>query len=173
MALTPTENLRAQQGRNARQSQITYWIGCAYDALGQKDKAKQSWTEVVTPPATRGNRPGGGSGCGLSMTNQGEQRYFVALAQKKLGTGDKGEAVFKELAATSTTSASDQSDNPGDPQFVDARRLPSRENLATPHYTVGLGYAGLGNKIYARKEFTAALASAPDFLSAKIALDLL
>ncbi len=177
MALTPPENLRAQQGRNARQSQITYWIGCAYEAIGQKDKAKQSWTEVVTPPATRGTRAGGGGGGsggrGFGVNNQGEQRYYVALAQKKLGTGDNGETVFKELAATNTAPATNQADNPGDPQFTAARRQPSRDNTAMPHFSAGLGYAGLGNKGKALEEFTAALVASPDFLSAKIALDLL
>jgi tetratricopeptide (TPR) repeat protein len=175
-ALNAPENLRAQQGRNARQSQIMYWIGCAYEALGQKDKAKQSWTEVVTPLTSRGTRTGGGGGGGgrgFGVTSQGEQRYYVALAQKKLGTGDKGEAVFRELAATNTGPATNQADNPGDPQFIAARRLPSRDNAAMPHYSAGLGFAGLGNKSKAKEEFTAALAASPDFLSAKIALDFL
>lgn len=174
MALTFPENLRAQPGRNSRQSQLSYWIGCTYEALGQKDKAKQSWTEVVTP-TTRTNRPATGGG-GRAFTNpagQGEQRYYVALAQKKLGSADKGEAAFRELAATNTSTVSNQSDNPGDPQFVAARRLAFRDNTAMPHYIAGMGYAGLGNKSKAREEFTAALAASPDFLSAKIALDLL
>jgi tetratricopeptide (TPR) repeat protein len=171
-ALVPPENLRAQPGRNSRQTQILYWTGCTYEALGQKDKAKQSWNEIVTPPTTRTNRQGS-SGRGFGNSGQGEQRYYVALAQKKLGIGDKGEAIFKELAATNTNPASNQSDNAGDPQFVAARRLPSRDNDAMPHYNAGLGYSGLGDKSKAREEFNAALAVSPDFLSAKIALDLL
>jgi tetratricopeptide (TPR) repeat protein len=170
-ALIPPENLRAQQGRNARQAQISFWTGCTYEALGQKDKAIQSWNEVINPQGARGNRQGSG-GRGFSNANQGEQRYYVALAQKKLGTGDQGEAVFKELAATNTTATS-QSDNPGDPQFIAARRIPSRDNNAIPHLSAGLGYSGLGKNNKAREEFTAALAASPDFLSAKIALDLL
>jgi tetratricopeptide (TPR) repeat protein len=173
VALNPPENLRSQQGRNARQNQITFWTGCAYEALGQKDKAKRSWTEVVTPPNTRTNRPGGGGGRGFGNLNQGEQHYFVAMAQKKLGLGDKGEAVFRELAATNTNASSSQTDNASDPQFVSARRLPSLDELAIPHFNAGLGYAGLGNKTKAHEEFNAALAVSPDFLSAKIALDLL
>ena len=175
-ALIPPENLRAQQGRNARQAQINYWIGCAYEALGQNDKAKQSFSEVVTSQATRGNRPGAGGGSGgrgSGMTNQGEQRYYVALVQKKLGTGDKVAEVFKELASTNTTASSNQSNNPGDPQFISARRLPTRDFSAMPHYIAGLGFSGLGDKKKAREEFTAALADSPDFLSAKIALDFL
>jgi tetratricopeptide (TPR) repeat protein len=172
-ALNPPENLRAQQGRNSRQAQIAYWTGCAYEALGQKDKAKQSWTEAVTPSDNRIDRPGGAGGRGFGNLGQGEQRYYIGLAQKKLGTGDKGEALFRELAATNTSPSSSQSDNPGDPQFVAARRLPSRDSEAMPHYNAGLGYAGLGEKSKAREEFTAALAASPDFLGAKIALDLL
>jgi tetratricopeptide (TPR) repeat protein len=170
-ALIPPENLRAQQGRNARQAQISFWTGCTYEALGQKDKAIQSWNEVINPQGARGNRQGSG-GRGFGNANQGEQRYYVALAQKKLDTGDQGEAVFKELAATNTTATS-QSDNPGDPQFIAARRIPSRDNNAIPHLSAGLGYSGLGKNNKAREEFTAALAASPDFLSAKIALDLL
>jgi len=67
--------------------------------------------------------------------------------------------------------SSRQTENQGDPQFVSARRLPSRDNIALPFYLSGLGYAGLGNKNKAREEFNAALAASPDFLSAKIALD--
>ena len=173
MALNPPENLRAQQGRNARQAQIAYWTGCTYEALGQKDKAKQSWTEAVTPPNSRLNRPVSTGGRSFGSISQGEQRYYIALAQKKLGTGDKGEAVFRELSATNTSPASTQSDNAGDPQFVAARRLAFRDNEAMPYFNAGLGYAGLGNKSKAREEFTAALAASPDFLSAKIALNLL
>jgi tetratricopeptide (TPR) repeat protein len=140
--------------------------------MGQKDKAKQSWTEIVTSSNAPTNRPSG-SGRGFGNPGQGEQRYYLAMAQKKLGIGDKGETIFKELAATNTNPASNQSDNAGDPQFVAARRLPSRDSDALPHYNAGLGYSGLGNKNKAREEFDAALAASPDFLSAEIAFDLL
>jgi len=174
MALTPPENLRAQEGRNSRQVQITYWIGCTYAAIGEKEKAKESWNKVVDS-GTRTNRPGlgGAGGAGsrrISGGNSQEQRYFIALAQKKLGSAENGETVFRELAATTTESLSNQSGNEGDPQFVNSRRLPSRDNLAMAHYIAGLGYAGLGNKAKAREEFNAALSLSPDYLNAKIAL---
>jgi len=174
MALTPPENLRAQQGRNSRQVQIAYWTGCAYAAAGEKEKAKESWNEVVDS-GTRTNRPGFGGAGGRrgSGGNSQEQRYFIALAQLKLGSVDNNDAVFSELVAAATESLSSQSGNEGDPQFVSSRRVPSRDNLAMPHYIAGLGYAGLGNKSRAREEFKAALALSPDYLNAKIALDLL
>jgi tetratricopeptide (TPR) repeat protein len=172
-ALTPPENLRAQQGRNSRQVQITYWIGCTYAALGEKDKAIQSWNEVVES-ASQTIRPGSGGGGRASVNNplaHQEQRYYIALAQNKLGLTDNSEAVFRELAATSTDAMSNQSGNDDDPQFARSRRLPSRDNLAMPHFIAGLGYAGLGNITKAREEFNAALALSPDYLSAKIALN--
>ncbi|MCX6333288.1 MAG: hypothetical protein NT092_03190, partial [Bacteroidia bacterium] len=173
MALTPPENLRAQQGRNYRQIQIAYWTGCAYDALGEKDKARQSWDEVINA-GSRGPRSGfnpPGRTFGNSLLAQGEQRYYVALAKKRLDPSDNGETLFRELADAGTNTVSSQTDNPADPQFVAARRLASRDNQAMPHYISGLGYAGLGNKSKASEEFFAALAASPDFLSAKIALD--
>jgi tetratricopeptide (TPR) repeat protein len=164
LALTPPENLRAQPGRNGRQIQITYWTGCAFEALGQTDKAKQSWNDIVNRPATSQSRGGRGFG----GTPQGEQKYWVAMAQQKLGAADKSEAVFKELAATNTAPSDNQV---GDPQPNPARRTPTLDNGAIPHYTAGLGYAGLGNMAKAREEFNAALLASPDFLSAKIVLN--
>ncbi len=161
IALTPPENLRAQQGRNYRQLQIAYWRGCAYEKLGEKDKAKQTWEEMVS------------SGSGSGRPGLGDQKYFIALAHKKLGSTGTAEELFGELSGINTGIPLRPPDNSGDPQFVAARRLPSRDNLAMPHYTTGLGYAGLGNKNKAREEFNAALSASPDFLSAKIALDLL
>lgn len=161
------ENLRAQQGRNYRQPQITYWTGCAYEALGEKDKAKGIWTEIISRSQAP-VRSGPGRGFG---TSQEEQKYFMALAHRKLGSEDKAAEIFRELSGMSQEASSRQTENQGDPQFVSARRLPSRDNTAMPHYLSGLGFTGLGNKNKAREEFNAALAASPDFLSAKIALD--
>ncbi|HMI01291.1 MAG TPA: hypothetical protein VK541_02345, partial [Pedobacter sp.] len=82
---------------------------------------------------------------------QGEQRYFQALARQKLGQNDGNEAVFNELVAPPVTNPS--------------------ANTAAVRYSAGLGYAGKDDKDKARKEFNAALAIAPDFLSAQIALN--
>ena len=169
VAATPPENLRAQQGRNYRQVQISYWTGCAYEALGEKDKAKETWNNIIAGSQTS-SRSGPIRGFGI---NQDEQKYFMALAHKKMGSEDKAVEIFTELSGTNERTSARQTDNQGDPQFVAARRLPSRDNLAMPHYITGLGYAGLGNKNKAREEFNAALVASPDFLSAKIALDML
>ena len=167
---TPPENLRAQGGRNARQTQLTYYIGCAYEALGDKEKAAVSWNEVVGSQNAQGQGFGGGSRRGFGANSQ-EQRYFVALAQEKLDKKSDAEPVFRELAGIGATAVSAAAANEGDPQFIAARRMPSRDNQALPLYIKGLGYAGLGNKAEARAAFAAALAASPDYLNAKLALE--
>jgi tetratricopeptide (TPR) repeat protein len=173
-ALTPPDNLRAQQGRNSRQVQLAYWTGCAFSALGEKDKALKSWNEVIGSATLNNRIPGsaGGGGRGFGNNSQ-EQKYFITLAKKKLDAKEDVETVFREMASNKQNSASNATGSEGDPQFVNAARLPSRDNLATPHYITGLGYAGLGNKAKALEEFNAALVLSPDFLNAKIAINTL
>lgn len=162
-ALAPPANLRAE-GQTARSIQIKYWIGCAYAKLGNKEKAMQTWNEIVTPEGEnnqRGRR---------NRSNSEIQRYYVAKAQQKLDPKADVKKVFTELADTQTNTTSGNSGNQ-DFQFISAQRLPSRDNQALPHYIAGLGYAALGNKVKAREAFNAALALSPDYLSAKIELD--
>ena len=164
-ALTPPENLRAE-GRNSRKNQITYWIGCTYAALGETDKATQSWNEVVDSDTQTKT----GAGKRRSVGNSQEQSFFIALAKEKLGSKDEAEAVFSKLSDIRTNMGSNASSSQ-DYQFISDKKFPSRDNQALPHYISGLGYAGLGDKVKAREEFNAALALSPDYLNAKIALD--
>ena len=163
-ALTPPENLRAE-GITIRSNQIKYWIGCAYNKLGEKDDATKFWTEVVSSD-TLSIRERAWIGYG----NIQNQRFFVAMAQKKLDPKAEVETVFLELSDKKKNMVSNDSGNK-DYQFISARRLPSLDDQALPHYLSGLGYLGLGDKVKAREEFNAALALSPDYLNAKIALD--
>ena len=72
---------------------------------------------------------------------------------RKLGEDGKAEAILRELTSPSGAA-------------------PSAETNASAavHYAAGLGYAGLGDREKARREFTAALAGAPDHLGAQQAL---
>ena len=162
-ALKLPGNLRSEISRIASKNQVNYWIGCAYAALGEKEKAVQSWNEVVSsesqPKSTQGRRGG----------NPQEQKYFVTMAKQKLGLNEDTKLVFEKMSDLKTNMDTEKSGGP-DYQFINARKLPSRENQAMPHYIAGLGYSGLGNKEKAREEFQAALAISPDYLNAKIAL---
>lgn len=171
VASKPPDNLRAVQNRSIRQLQLNYWIACTYEATGNKAKAKEMWNEIANPTVLNSGNTGNQNRNQLNQLTSGEQKYYAALSNLKLGNREAAERAFKELSETNTRPETSQTDNPGDPQFVAARRLPSRDNAALPHYLAGLGYSGLGDKKKATDEFNAALAESPDFLSAKIALD--
>ena len=166
-ALNPPKNLRAEQHGGSRQAEIGYWIGRAHDALGETDKARQSWNEVV---ALKASPDRGGGARRENPLARSAPRYYQARAQQKLGGADDVKAAFHELV-NSGDAALKQSDNTDDTAPSSGDRQLSRGRAATAHYIAGLGYAGLDEKENARKEFAAALASSPDHLGAKIALE--
>lgn len=167
-ALNPPENLRAEQRFDQRKAEIAYWTGCAYAALGEKEKAQKSWNEAIEIKVPSDVFGGGGR----RMDNplfQGAQRYYQALAKQKLGNKEGNEAVFNELVKSATSALNKPADADNNTS-QSPRRQSSRTGIAMAHYIAGLGYVGLGDKPKAREEFNAALASAPDYLNAKIAL---
>jgi len=185
-ALSPPENLRAEQRFDQRNFLVSYWTGCAYDALGDKESAENAWDEAVHPGkralkegvAGGGIAAGGGMGSGGSTADrtvgnaltQGEQRYYQALAKRKLGNAEGNEAVFIELIAFATAVLNQPAGaDAAASQF--AGRQPARPLTAVAHYIAGLGHAGLGDTKKARQEFASALALSPDYLNAKIALE--
>jgi tetratricopeptide (TPR) repeat protein len=194
-ALILPENLRAEQRYDQHNALISYLTGCAYAGLRDIVNAQKAWNEVITSAVTNfregvaggGTAAGGGMGSGVTSggarrigtggggfgegigLSQGEQRYYKALAKRKLGNKESNDPVFNELITSATAALSQPADTITETsQFVG--RLSSRSNTALAHYNTGLGYAGLGNKTKAREEFNAALASSPDYLNAKIAL---
>jgi tetratricopeptide (TPR) repeat protein len=171
-AVNLPENLRSEQ-RGFRQTEINYWTGCAQAALGEKDKARQSWEKVASSGNNR-TRASGGGGQPLVLirASQGEQRYYQALAKQKLGNKEGNEAVFHELVDSGTAALKQREDpSPADMPSFRSGRQSVRSNTAMAHYNMGLGYMGLSDKTKAREEFTAALKILPDYLSARIALD--
>jgi tetratricopeptide (TPR) repeat protein len=160
-ALNPPPNLRAEQRGGTLQSELAYWIGCAKEALGIQEQARQSWTTAtVTNTPAAGNRRGGNS---LAAR---DARYFQALAFQKLGQKDNAETIFHELLDAGTAALKPAADDTASPA-----QPPAHSRIATAHYLTGLSCAGLGEKEKARAEFTAALAALPDHLGASIALE--
>ena len=165
-ALTPPANLRAEQRGGSRLAEITYWIGCAQEALGNGDQARKSWTEAMAVTAPTSGRGGRGSGNPLAAS---VQRYYQLRAQQKLGRAENVEAGFRELVA-SAAAALNSTTAPSDAPDSGRNRTSPRTRIATAHYVAGLGYAGLGQTDKARQEFKAALDASPDHLGAKLAL---
>ena len=60
-------NLQESAGNTARKGEVAYWIGNTHEALGDLDKAHQSWRDAAEasttsrPPAAAGAGGGGGS----------------------------------------------------------------------------------------------------------------
>jgi tetratricopeptide (TPR) repeat protein len=189
-ALNTPENLRAEQNYDKRIVEIAYWVGCVYASLGENEKAQKSWNQVITANA-RVARDRSGHGESLApnqidinrqagivggshnlalLLSEGGDRYCVALANQKLGIGDKNRAIFSELVSSGATAIKQRKDD-RTKRLPDTNLQHSLSDIAMPHYIAGLGYEGLGDRNKAREEFTSALLASPDFLNAKIALD--
>jgi tetratricopeptide (TPR) repeat protein len=177
------ENLRAEQRFDQHNAMISYWKGCAYSGLGDETNARKAWNEVLEPVNTilREGIAGGGTAAGGGMSAggsrrmggpllQGEQRYYQALANQKLGKNEGIENIFNELITSAASVLNPEENKVTDPTQV-ASQGQSVTNSAIAHYNAGLGYSGLGIKLKAKEEFEAALKLQPDYLNARIALD--
>jgi tetratricopeptide (TPR) repeat protein len=159
-ALKAPINLRADEPGAAYQAEAAYWIGCANEALGNQEQARQSWLAATTNSA-----PGAGNRRGNAV-NARAALYFQALAFQKLGQNEKAGPLFRELVDAGTAAAGSGNEDTAPA----SRQQPANLRIATTHYLAGLGHAGLGEKEEARAEFNAALAASPDHLGAKLAL---
>jgi tetratricopeptide (TPR) repeat protein len=146
------------RGGNARQAELAYWLGVVYEAMGDAEKARESWQGVS-------GRAGGG---GRNFSGRNVQRYFRALALRKLGKNEEATPIFRELVETSQQAI--EKEAKADAAASLSARLSQRTRLASAHHAAGLGYWGQGEADKARQEFLLALQVCPDHLGAKAAL---
>jgi tetratricopeptide (TPR) repeat protein len=166
-AIKIPENLPSERrGGAGRNAEMTYWIGTAYEALGEQDKARQCWEESASTGLPRGRRWGGS---GRSEGNA--QMYYRALAIQKLGENEKAAAMFSELIKTGEKTLQEEKDIDFFTSFGESTEGGAqRDRLAHAHYIAGLGYLGLGEKEKAIQQLTQALEARPDHLGAKTVL---
>jgi tetratricopeptide (TPR) repeat protein len=166
-AKTIPDNLPTDRGGGGHESEIAYWIGIAHEGLGEMEKAKQSWQEAAVGSAPIGGRGRGRGGAGGGRgfaPDRSVQRYYQALAQRKLGQTEQAQAALRELANTATPETGADSQPTLGPRRGGANRQ------ATAHYAAGLGHLGLGEVEQARIAFAQALKAAPDHLGAQTKL---
>ncbi|MEA3188808.1 MAG: hypothetical protein QOD99_2638, partial [Chthoniobacter sp.] len=84
-ALASPNNLGEAKHMLANQSDIHYWLGVAYDALGDKPAAKKAWTAAAT---FRGDFQD------MSVKVFSEMTYYSALSLQRLGKKDKAEKLL-------------------------------------------------------------------------------
>ena len=180
-ALEMPANLQEASGPVAgRKGEVDYWIGNAYEALGEMEKARQSWREAAGTSAVQprggsgrgagkeGGRGRGTVGGGAAGANVAQAAsYYQALALVKLGEGDRATAIFQRLVAAGATALRSA---PKLDVLGSSTTAAQRVQVADAHYLIGLGQLGLNNKDKARQEFSAALQASPDHFAAKSAM---
>ena len=123
---TASLNTFVGEENNRRIPQINYFIGQAYNALGNKSKAKAHYTKSVEQPA-RGS---------------GYVSYYQGLRWQKLGNSSEATEVFNSLIEEGDRRIKQGSDL----DFFATFREREAENsmLSEAYMLKGLGYKGLG-----------------------------
>jgi tetratricopeptide (TPR) repeat protein len=87
-ALTAPQNLGEAKHLLANQSDIHYWLGCAFAGVGEPAKAREHW---LTAANFKGDFQE------MSVHAFSEMTYFSALSWEKLGKRAKTQKLFREL----------------------------------------------------------------------------
>jgi tetratricopeptide (TPR) repeat protein len=178
------DNLQdAATDTSTRRAEISYWIGTAYEALGDKSKAQQVFREASEATASRtaaeGERgysaPGqfgghtgllGGLASGTFVARA--STYYQALALEKLSQADRAKPMFKQLIDAGTQAL--DAARSAEAQTKSGNPSGDRARVADAYYLVGLGQLGLNNQDKAKQEFSRALEVSPDHFAARMAL---
>jgi tetratricopeptide (TPR) repeat protein len=165
-ALEPPSNLPSEDRIN-REPEADYWIGMAYQALGDADQAKQYWQKsAAVESAARAH--GHNDHDGISQRTI--QACYQALALRELGQNDQASAKFQELIQHANGAIQK------DPAQFDldapvSDLLAERSRLAIVHYVAALSYLGLDDKQKATQELNEALQARPGLATARFTLD--
>jgi tetratricopeptide (TPR) repeat protein len=184
-------NLEEAAGNTSgRKGEILYWIGNAYQAMGDDKRAQEAWSAALEPVAispqagSRGsggpNSPGG-TGARSQFSGRGSMGgvapggyvpqaalYYQALTLEKLGQEERSRAIFQQLIDVGAHQL-DSAPNVG--ELTDAGISPrQRARVADAHYLIGLGQLGLKNEGKARQQFLLAMQASPNHFAAEVAL---
>ena len=150
-------------------SEVAYLTGLAYEGLGDRAKAAESWNRAAVPvPSGPGRRGGMGGG---PVPAGGAQSYYQALCLRKLGQADKATAMFRSLVDSGQLALRQPAPTEAGRGGRGGRGAQSpRQRSANAHYVIGLGYLGLGDAVKAKAELAQAVAISPDLLGPRTAL---
>jgi tetratricopeptide (TPR) repeat protein len=195
---TPSYLQESVGNTTARKGEVSYWIGIAYEALGDLDKARASWREAAEASTDqsaagprgfggrggRGGGRGGRGGAGGSLPpgqfsgrgGLGGLSAGVRVAQA--GTYFQALALQKLGEADRAKTLFQQLIDTGTQTLAKASSptpgsdapLLQRTQAADAHYLTALGQLGLNDKDKARQELSLALQVSPDHWAAKTAL---
>jgi tetratricopeptide (TPR) repeat protein len=89
-ALLSPRNLSEARHLLANQSDIHYWLGCAWDGLNEKKPAREHWLTAATFK---------GDFQEMSVRAFSEMTYYSALSWEKLGRRNRAKKLFRDLMA--------------------------------------------------------------------------
>jgi len=169
-AQTYPENLGEGKLSGARENDIFYWLGCAYDGLGRNEEAAEFWER-----ASEGNSEP--SPALYYNDQQPDKIFYQGLALRKLGKEKEAELRFQKLLDYGKEHISVEI-------RIDyfAVSLPdlliweddlNKRNELFCKYLIGLGQFGLGDIMQARSSFEQVLENNRYHTGAFIHLDIL
>jgi len=167
-AVTVPDNLpaRGSGGGGARNAEVAYLRGLAYEGLGDSGKATASWNAATAATQAGGGRSGGTGGGGPITA----QTYYQALCLQKLGQADKARTIFQSLVDSGQLALKQPAPAEAGRGGRGGAGQSPRLRSANAHYLIGLGYLGLGDTVKAKAELAQAVEISPDLLGARTAL---
>jgi tetratricopeptide (TPR) repeat protein len=165
-ALETPSNLPSEDRIN-REPEADYYLGKAYQALGDQDQAKQYWQkssapEKASPAQTHSDHEGIGP--------RTIQAVYQAFSLRALGQNDQANAAFHALLDRANRVIEKQPAQ-FDPNAPLNDLLMQRTRFATAHYVAAMCSFGLDDKQKATEELNLALQAKPGLPAARFALE--
>jgi tetratricopeptide (TPR) repeat protein len=150
-AIETPENSKSRMG-DARSPQVNYFIGLAYEALGNKVKAKTYFTMST----------------GQSVREADFVGYYQGLSYQKLGNKTKATECFNKLVDEGNKRLKKGSEVDFFAKF--GEKESAAVQMSNAHLLVGLGQRGLGNSNAASENLKKAVELSASNLWAKVEL---
>jgi len=162
-------NLGEGKLSGAQENDVYYWLGCAYEGMGETDKARKAWqraSEGISVP----------SAAMYYNDQQPDKIFYQGLALLKLSRTGEANSRFSTLLKY----GGEQLSIPFKMDYF-AVSLPDllifEEDLQVRHeqhchYLMALGYLGLGQSVKAKNEFESVINTDPYHVGARVHLEM-
>jgi tetratricopeptide (TPR) repeat protein len=150
---TPENSKTAGKGGDLRSPQINYYIGLAYEAIGNKANAKSYFIRSSEQ----------------SLRENNFIRYYQGLSFLKLGNKSKASEYFNSLISEGDRQLKQESDIDFFAKF--GEREAENVRFSTAYLLKGLGYKGLGDNTAATENLKKAVELSASNLYAKVEME--
>ena len=154
-AQTFPHNLGEGKLHGAQENNVFYYLGCAYESLGEKKNARQ-WFERA---ASGLSEP---TSAMFYNDQPPDMIFYQGLTNQKLGKNAEAQVIFNRLVEYGMSHINDAVRMDyfavSLPDFVVFENDPNHLNRVHCHYMMALGYMGLGSHLAAQQQFTEVLA---------------